>query len=231
MPDDPSTPSMPDLPLSALTGTPSNPEEDAAEANILDAAQRVFLRQGTDGARMQEIADEAGVNKSMLHYYFRSKERLAEAVFMRAVRETYRRFEPAMQANGPFREFVHALVAADLAMMDEHPYLVGYILSELHHHPERWQQAIRLEFPVGREAMQARLDAAIDGGEIRPVSLLAFTTFVVSMTFFPTVGGGLVRAYVGASKAEWEAYLAERETLIVDLCLHGLQPTGSAPGA
>ncbi|MEM8559125.1 MAG: TetR/AcrR family transcriptional regulator [Bacteroidota bacterium] len=221
-----SNPTMPDLPP-ALPGAPVNPEEDAAEANILDAAQRVFLRSGTDGARMQEIANEAGVNKSMLHYYFRSKERLAEAVFMRAVRTTYRRFEPAMQSSGPFEEFLRALVAADLAMMDDHPYLVGYILSELHHHPERWRQAIRLEFPVGSEAMQAKLDAAIEAGEIRPISLLAFTTFIVSMTFFPSVGGGLVRAYVGASKEEWDAYLADREELIVELCLNGLRPVSA----
>src|SRR4051812_50132081 len=55
-----------------------------AEKRILDAAHQVFLRRGTAGARMQEIADEAGVNKALLHYYFRSKERLSEAGFRRA---------------------------------------------------------------------------------------------------------------------------------------------------
>src|SRR6478609_11918950 len=51
------------------------------EQKILDAARSVFIRQGTSGARMQEIAQEAGVNQALLHYYFRSKERLAQAVF------------------------------------------------------------------------------------------------------------------------------------------------------
>src|SRR5687768_18539732 len=63
------------------------PAEDTdAEQRILDAAHAVFLRRGTAGARMQEIADEAGVNKALLHYYFRSKDRLAEAVFGRILR-------------------------------------------------------------------------------------------------------------------------------------------------
>ncbi|MEL6446183.1 MAG: helix-turn-helix domain-containing protein [Bacteroidota bacterium] len=208
----------------AVTDLAPPDDIDEAEVNILDAAHRVFLRQGTDGARMQEIADEAGVNKSMLHYYFRSKERLAEAVFMRAVRETFRRFEPAMQPDVPFRDFVRDLIVADLAMMDDHPYLVGYIISELHHHPERWRQTIALEFPDGRTAMQAKLDAAIAAGEIRPITLLEFTTFLVSMTFFPTVGGGLVRAYAGATKEEWDAFLNGREAHFVDLCLNGLRP-------
>src|ERR671927_432514 len=62
----------------------AEPTVPNAEERILDAAHRVFLRRGSAGARTQEIADEAGVNKALLHYYFRSKERLAAAVFQRA---------------------------------------------------------------------------------------------------------------------------------------------------
>src|SRR5215813_13556004 len=54
------------------------------EQRILDAAHAVFVRRGTAGARMQEIAAEAGVNQALLHYYFRTKEHLAKAAFERA---------------------------------------------------------------------------------------------------------------------------------------------------
>src|SRR5260221_13213577 len=54
------------------------------EQRILDAAHAVFVRRGTSGARMQEIAAEAGVNQALLHYYFRSKDRLSKAAFERA---------------------------------------------------------------------------------------------------------------------------------------------------
>ena len=57
------------------TKTKSNTEEQ-----IFDAALTIFSRKGKDGARMQEIAEEAGMNKALLHYYFRSKDRLYEAV-------------------------------------------------------------------------------------------------------------------------------------------------------
>src|SRR5579872_6639447 len=63
---------------------PSGPRDGQTETRILDAAHRVFVRSGTAGARTQEIAREAGVNSALLHYYFRTKERLAEAVFRRA---------------------------------------------------------------------------------------------------------------------------------------------------
>ena len=55
--------------------------EDAREIQILNAAKNVFQKKGMDGARMQEIADEAGINKALLHYYYRSKQQLFEAVF------------------------------------------------------------------------------------------------------------------------------------------------------
>ena len=66
---------------------PDRPPDGNTEQRILDAAHAVFLRRGTAGARMQDIATEAGVNQALLHYYFRSKERLAEAVFRRAARQ------------------------------------------------------------------------------------------------------------------------------------------------
>ena len=58
-----------------------NETKETTEQQILDAAKTVFQAKGMDGARMQEIADAAGINKAMLHYYYRSKEMLFEAVF------------------------------------------------------------------------------------------------------------------------------------------------------
>ena len=53
------------------------------EGKILVSAKKVFYQKGLKGARMQEIADDAGVNKAMLHYYFRSKEKLFDKVLPR----------------------------------------------------------------------------------------------------------------------------------------------------
>ena len=56
-------------------------KKDSTEDKILEAATNVFVSKGMEGARMQEIADKAGINKALLHYYFRSKEHLFEAIF------------------------------------------------------------------------------------------------------------------------------------------------------
>ncbi len=51
-------------------------KQQSTEEKILMAARQIFIDRGMDGARMQDIADAAGINKAMLHYYFRSKEKL-----------------------------------------------------------------------------------------------------------------------------------------------------------
>ena len=57
------------------------------EQAIKDAAKKVFMLYGLKGARMQTIADEAGINRAMLHYYFRNKEKLFEVIFIDAMSE------------------------------------------------------------------------------------------------------------------------------------------------
>ena len=57
----------------------------STEDSILVAARQVFELKGFEGARMQEIADLAGINRALLHYYFRSKEKMFERIFDEAL--------------------------------------------------------------------------------------------------------------------------------------------------
>lgn len=61
--------------------------ETIIEQEILNAAKKTFIRKGKSGARMQDIADEAGVNKALLHYYFRSKDKLFQKVYEDAIKD------------------------------------------------------------------------------------------------------------------------------------------------
>src|SRR3954470_9902711 len=84
------------------------------ERRILDAAHRVFMRGGTAGARTQEIAAEAGVNSALLHYYFRTKERLATAVFHRAAGELFPAVAGILASDVSLEEKVRQVIAVEL---------------------------------------------------------------------------------------------------------------------
>src|SRR5215216_871205 len=98
------------------------------EQRILDAAHAVFLRNGTAGARTQEIAAEAGVNSALLHYYFRSKERLAEAVFRRAAGELFPVVAGVLASELPLEEKIRKVIAVELDRLSRTPYLPAYII-------------------------------------------------------------------------------------------------------
>src|SRR5678809_229341 len=93
------------------------------EQRILDAAHRVFIRTGTAGARTQEIAKEAGVNSALLHYYFRTKERLAEAVFKRAAGQLFPAVIRILGSDLELEEKVDRVVQVELQHLSKAPYL------------------------------------------------------------------------------------------------------------
>src|SRR5262252_3455238 len=80
------------------------------EQRILDAAHAVFVRRGTAGARMQEIAAEARVNQALLHYYFRTKEHLAKAAFERAAMQLLPAVIRIMASEGELEDKVARVI-------------------------------------------------------------------------------------------------------------------------
>src|SRR5207237_128187 len=114
----------------AKRATPLHQDADT-EQRILDAAHQVFIRRGTAGARMQEIADEAGVNKALLHYYFRSKSRLADAVFQRVAGGIFTRLGDAVRSDAELEDKVRRIIGIYLEQLSKTPYVPGYVISEL----------------------------------------------------------------------------------------------------
>ena len=109
------------------------------EDRILDAAHTVFLQRGTAGARMQEVADEAGVNKALLHYYFRDKDTLAGAVFEREFRRLVRPVMATLGSDLPLEDKVRRTVELYVDGLSDFPLMPGYVLAEIHFHPERME--------------------------------------------------------------------------------------------
>src|SRR6266700_514836 len=122
--------------------TASRKKDGDTEHRILDAAHAVFVRRGTAGARMQEIAAEAGVNQALLHYYFRSKDRLARAAFERAASEFMPTVIQVLASDTELEAKVARIITLELDHLARAPYLPGYIISEVTHHPDRARQLI-----------------------------------------------------------------------------------------
>lgn len=102
-----------------------------ARQRILDVATEVFARESYAGARVDDIARRAGVNKAMLYYYVGDKDALYAAVFTDTIGEARKRLEAAaLSAKGPEARF-RAVVAAMARMATEHPHFAPLMLREI----------------------------------------------------------------------------------------------------
>ncbi len=111
-------------------------KESDTEQRILEAARSVFIRKGMAGARMQEVADEAGINKALLHYYFRDKQRLFEGVFKGGAEKQFSCIWGSLTECTDLFEAIERFVAAYLDRMLEDPQLPLFIANEMQRDPD-----------------------------------------------------------------------------------------------
>jgi len=208
------------------------PLDADTETRILDAAHAVFMRRGTAGARMTEIAREAGVNHALVHYYFRSKQRLAEAVFRRAIGQFFPAMIGVLASDAPLEDKVRMVAAAQIDMLLNNRYLPGYLLAELNHYPERAEQLLSTMAGTTPANLRVRLfgtlgkqleDAARSGllREIRPQE---FVLNLVSMIVYPFAARPLVMAIMGMDDATFTAAMEARKKEIPAFFLSALRP-------
>ena len=202
------------------------------EQAILDAAHAVFLRRGTAGARTQEIAREAGVNSALLHYYFRTKDRLAEAVFQRAASQLMPAVIRVLGSDADIEEKVEQVIDLELRQLLKTPYLPGYVLSELTHHPQRVRQlfsaATGMEpteiWPRVFKVLKAQIDARVRAKRMHPVAPEQFVINLLSLCVFPFAARPMVMALFGLDQAGFEQFINRRRRELAPFFLRALRP-------
>jgi TetR/AcrR family transcriptional regulator len=202
------------------------------EQRILDAAHVVFVRTGTAGARMQEIAREAGVNSALLHYYFRSKDRLAEAVFHRAAAQLMPAVVGVLVSDRSLPDKVRAIVELELDRLTRTPYLPAYIISELAHHPERISQLVSALTGARPEALGRKLlrivgdqiNEAVRAGQMRPIAPEQFMVNLLSLCIFPFAARPMIGALMGLDDKAFARFIRERRETLPDFFLNALRP-------
>ena len=202
------------------------------EQRILDAAHVVFVRTGTAGARMQEIAREAGVNSALLHYYFRSKDRLAEAVFHRAAAQLMPAVVGVLVSDRSLPDKVRAIVEIELDRLTRTPYLPAYIISELAHHPERITQLVSALTGARPEALGRKLlrivgdqiNEAVRAGRMRPIAPEQFMVNLLSLCIFPFAARPMIGALMGLDDKAFARFIRERRETLPDFFLNALRP-------
>lgn len=187
-------------------------KDQNTEQKILAAAKQVFLEKGMDGARMQDIADRAGMNKALLHYYFRNKEKLFEMVFMEQAAQFLPRVGNIMMSDAPLFSKIEQFVDVYITKLTENPYLPLFVLNELNRQPESFILKIWGEKrpPVQQFAMQVMEE--VKKGNIKPIEPPHLIVNMVSMCIFPFVAKPMIKWVTQMDDEAFKQFIEKRKT-------------------
>jgi TetR/AcrR family transcriptional regulator len=188
---------------------------------ILEAARKVFMLKGYSGARMQEIADEAGINKALLHYYFRGKDQLFEAVFAQAIASFLPIIRKVLEADMPFKEKIVLFVETYIDVLMANPHIPSFVIHELNTNPGRFIDKLKNN-GINPTILLEQIRMEVESGLIRNISGDHFIVNLLGMCLFPFMARPVVKGVLRKSDDEYELFLTERKKEIVQFVMHSI---------
>ena len=202
-------------------------KEVNTEQKILNAAKDVFQKKGMTGARMQEIADKAGINKALLHYYYRTKEKLFEKVFEIAFSLFIPRVKEMMTSDKPILEKINFFVDNYMDLLYKHPYIPGFVINELNRNPNILIDIIEKNTLIKQEHLledlEKQLENDIKENKIRTIDARSLLINMLALCVFPVVARPVLTGvlFENDSKA-YEKFLIQRKDLVKEFLKNAL---------
>ncbi len=195
----------------------------SAEEKILEAARQVFENKGMSGARMQEIADEAKINKSLLHYYYRSKQKLFEAVFKTAFKKLAPQINIILNSDQSICEKIRNFSKNYTSFMIKHPYLPNFILQELNRNPEFVKELVSTKTFPSMKNFQTQIQEAVVEKKIRKIEAEQLFINILSLNIFPFIAAPLIKGFINVNDKEYRSILETRKTEIANFIIQSIK--------
>ena len=197
-------------------------KKDNTEEKILNAAQTVFIKKGMDGSRMQEIADEAGINKSLLHYYFRTKQKLFEAIFKRVFKRTFPNIGEFMLSDLPIEEKLATFIEKYISLLMKNPFFPSFIIKEISRDPEFLATVIRSQ-GVNPNKLFEMFENEMEAGKIRRMDPRDLMINILALSIFPFVAKPLINImFFESDKKAYNAFLKKRKESVKEFILNSI---------
>jgi len=185
------------------------------EALIKVAAKKVFLQKGLAGTRLQEIADEAGIGRTALHYYFRSKEKLFQEVWKEVFSNSSQRILSLRNSNLSIVEKMQEFASCYFDKALETPENDLFLLNEFNQNPE---VMVEIFSTVGLDGCRyfliTDIEKAIEKGELKGDAQQIFIT-LVSICIFPFAAMAMLKTMMHLSEEAYMKMMAERKAYVL----------------
>ncbi len=187
------------------------------EDQIMAAARKLFFAKGYDGTSVQDIAKSASTTKSMVNYYFRSKEKLFSIIFREEFRNLFSSIGFMIMSDVPLKNKIQQIIELDTEKLIQFPSLPIFVMSELHRNPEVILKDLE-GIPI--KLMLQRLDddirKEVKKGAIQYIEPIELMMYVQSMTIYPMLAKPLVTTRLGLSEKAFNQKMNQRKTTLTD---------------
>ena len=189
-------------------------EELQTERLIKEKAKILFFQKGFLNATTQEIADEAGVNRALIHYYFRSREQMLDVLLDETLQEKRARVRKILTSALPFREKIANYIDIIVDYGLKYPYLDNFIVSETARRPEKIKMFCAKDKSKSSDMIREALEEEVKQGKIAPISAEHFVVNLISLCNYPILAKSVIQSIHGLTDTAYRKFLVERKRII-----------------
>ena len=194
------------------------------EEKIFEAATEVFVEKGMDGARMQDIATQAGINKALLHYYYRTKEKLFTAVFEMIARKIFKKFAPVFDENLSLEDKIRFFFREHISFLQENPRLPGFILNEVNRHPDRIKKLLAsVDFENLWLKLYEQHKVELKKYNITQDDLPQLMISMAAISVFPFAAKGILEGILGKVNVDFNDFIEERKEFAAEFVIKAIK--------
>lgn len=194
------------------------------EQLILQTARKVFVEKGLTGARMQDIADQAGFNKALLHYYFTSKNKLFDIVFEQEFGNFFSNLTGILTADLPLFEKIEKIVSLDIGRLTKFPGLPNFMLNEMSRNPDgilKHLKKLPVEMILG--GFQKQINSEVKKGSIKKISAQQLLINIQSLCVFPFISRPMIKGLMQMDEKAYQAMIQQRKTEVAAFIISAIK--------
>jgi AcrR family transcriptional regulator len=199
-------------------------DDRQTEEKIFDAATEVFIEKGMDGARMQDIADRAGMNKSLLHYYYRSKDRLFNAVFESIASKILSKFAPVMDPSLTIEDKIRFFFREHIDFLAKNPGLPVFLMNEINRNPDRIKKLIQqIEIDKLWNSIEKLHRDELANYNISKEMFPQLLTSIAAMSVFPFAARKILEVIFEKQGIHFDKYVEERKSFAAQFIINAIK--------
>lgn len=187
------------------------------EALIKETAMRILFQEGRLHVTTQEIADAAGVNRSLIHYYFRSRDLLLEQVFIEGKQAMHQKIHGVLLEEVDFKTKVSNFLDLFIEQSLKYPYMETFMISQVNRKCDSEQVAFRKDDTELKNAFLSEIQQEITKGNLKTECPINFMIDLMSLCSYPVLSKPLIKNMFNFNEQNFVDFMSQRKKNILKL--------------